>query len=134
MKFVTLVFKKLYLINMDEKVEILNSDDVVSFTEEDDGYNSRVYDIQKRFKISRLFEFGEFIDGISKLISLSTEAMELLTEGIQCRVMTTRQQGWRFGKIRLKIELQFIPDETFTEQNTNNFDSPLDEIRKISGL
>ena len=134
MKFVTLVFKKLYLINMDEKVEILNSDDVVSFTEEDDGYNSRVYDIQQRFKISRLFEFGEFIDGISKLISLSTEAMELLTEGIQCRVMTTRQQGWRFGKIRLKIELQFIPDETFTEQNTNNFDSPLDEIRKISGL
>ena len=134
MKFVTLVFKKLYLINMDEKVEILNSDDVVSFTEEDDGYNSRVYDIQQRFKISRLFEFGEFIDGISKLISLSTEAMELLTEGIQCRVMTTRQQGWRFGKIRLKIELQFIPDETLTEQNTNNFDSPLDEIRKISGL
>ena len=134
MKFVTLVFKKLYLINMDEKVEILNSDDVVSFTEEDDGYNSRVYDIQQRFKISRLFEFGEFIDGISKLISLSTEAMELLTEGIQCRVMTTRQQGWRFGKIRLKIELQFIPDEPFTEQNTDNFDSPLDEIRKISGL
>ena len=134
MKFVTLVFKKLYLINMDEKVEILNSDDVVSFTEEDDGYNSRVYDIQQRFKISRLFEFGEFIDGISKLISLSTEAMELLTEGIQCRVMTTRQQGWRIGKIRLKIELQFIPDEPLTEQNTNNFDSPLDEIRKISGL
>jgi hypothetical protein len=48
--------------------------------------------------------------------------------------MTTRQQGWRIGKIRLKIELQFIPDEPLTEQNTDNFDSPLDEIRKISGL
>ena len=112
----------------------MNSDDVVCFTEEDDGYNSPVYDIQQRFSIARLFEFGEFIDGISKVINLSTEAMELLTEGIQCRVMTTRQQGWRIGKIRLKIELQFIPDEPLTEQNTNNFDSPLDEIRKISGL
>jgi hypothetical protein len=118
---------------MNEKIEILNSDDVVCVTE-DDEYGSHVYNIEQRFQISRLFEFGEFIDGISKVISLSTEAMELLTEGIQCRVMTTRQQGWRFGKIRLKIELQFIPDEPLTEQNTDNFDSPLDEIRKISGL
>jgi len=119
---------------MNEKIEILNSDDVVCFTEEDDGYNSPVYDIQQRFKIARLFEFGEFIDGISKVISLSNEAMELLTEGIQCRVMTTRQQGWRFGKIRLKIELQFIPDEPLTAQNIDHFDSPLDEIRRISEL
>jgi hypothetical protein len=119
---------------MINKAENLNSDDVVCFSEEDDGYNSPVYDIQQRFKIARLFEFGEFIDGISKVISLSTEAMELLTEGIQCRVMTTRQQGWRFGKIRLKIELQFIPDEPLTEQNIDHFDSPLDEIRRISEL
>jgi hypothetical protein len=118
---------------MSNKAEILQSDDVVCFTE-DDKYGSPVYNIEQRFDIARLFEFGEFIDGISKVISLSTEAMELLTEGIQCRVMTTRQQGWRIGKIRLKIELQFIPDEPLTEQNTNNFDSPLDEIRKISGL
>ena len=118
---------------MNEKIEILNSDDVVCLTE-DDGYDSPVYKIEQRFQISRLFEFGEFIDGISKVISLSTEAMELLTEGIQCRVMTTRQQGWRFGKIRLKIELQFIPDEPPTEQNIDHFDSPLDEIRRISEL
>ena len=118
---------------MSNKAEILQSDDVVCLTE-DDEYGSHVYNIEQRFKIARLFEFGEFIDGISKVINLSTEAMELLTEGIQCRVMTTRQQGWRIGKIRLKIELQFIPDEPLTEQNTNNFDSPLDEIRKISGL
>jgi len=119
---------------MAEKVEVLDLEDVVCLTEEDDGYSSLVSAIKRRFEISRLFEFGEFIDGISKVISLSTEAMELLTEGIQCRVMTTRQQGWRFGKIRLKIELQFIPDEPLTAQNIDHFDSPLDEIRRISEL
>ena len=67
---------------MSSKAEILNSDDVVCLTE-DDGYDSPVYRIKQRFEISRLFEFGEFIDGISKVISLSTKAMELLTEGIQ---------------------------------------------------
>ncbi len=118
---------------MSSKAEILNSDDVVCLTE-DDGYDSPVYRIEQRFEISRLFEFGEFIDGISKVISLSTKAMELLTEGIQCRVMTTRQQGWRFGKIRLKIELQFIPDEPLTDQNIDHLESPLDEIRKTSEL
>ena len=118
---------------MSNKVENLNPDDVV-FLIDDDAFGSPVHNIEQRFQISRLFEFGEFIDGISKVINLSTEAMELLTEGIQCRVMTTRQQGWRFGKIRLKIELQFIPDEPLTEQNIDHFDSPLDEIRRISKL
>lgn len=118
---------------MSNKVEILNSDDVVCLTDNEE-YHQDLYYIKNRFGISRLFEFGEFINGISKVISLSTEAMELLTEGIQCRVMTTRQQGWRFGKIRLKIELQFIPDEPLTEQNIDHFDSPLDEIRRISEL
>ncbi len=119
---------------MSNKVEILNSDDVICFTEEDDKYNSPIYQIKQRFNIARLFEFGEFIDSISKVIGISTEAMELLAEGIRCRVMTTRQNGWRMGKIRLKIELQFIPDELKTEQSINSFDSPLDEIRKTTEL
>ncbi|NMF58067.1 KGK domain-containing protein [Pseudanabaena yagii] len=74
------------------------------------------------------------MDGISRVIGLSSEAIGLLKEGISCRVMTTQQTGWRFGKIRLKIELQFIPDESSTEETVENFDSPLDEIRKTAEL
>jgi hypothetical protein len=118
---------------MNNKEEILNSDDVVCFTE-DDGYGSPVYDIEQRFNIARLFEFGEFLDGISRLIGLSSESMKILTEGIPCRVMTTQQKGWRLGKIRLKLELQFIPDELLTEEIVGNFDSPLDEIRKSAEI
>jgi hypothetical protein len=118
---------------MNNKEEILNSDDVVCFTE-DDGYGSPVYDIEQRFNIARLFEFGEFLDGISRLIGLSSESMKILIEGIPCRVMTTQQKGWRLGKIRLKLELQFIPDEPITVEIIENFDSPLDEIRKATEL
>lgn len=136
MRFVILGSKivenlSLSLIVMSSKVENLNPDDVVCFTE-DDGFGSPIYNIEQRFGISKLFEFGECVNGISKLINLSTEATELLTEGIKCRVMTTRQQGWRFGKIRLKIELQFIPDEPLEDQNVAFLDNPLDEIRKTS--
>jgi hypothetical protein len=48
--------------------------------------------------------------------------------------MTTQQKGWRLGKIRLKLELQFIPDEPITVEIIENFDSPLDEIRKATEL
>jgi hypothetical protein len=119
---------------MNNKVENLNLDDVVCFTDKGDAYNSPIYDIKQQFSIGRLFEFGEFVDGISRLIGLSPESMEILTQGMPCRVMTTRQQGWRWGKIRLKIELQFIPDEPTTDNSSKSHDNPLDEIRRISEL
>lgn len=118
---------------MNNKVENLNSDDVVCFTD-DDGYKTPIYNIKKQFTIGRLFEFGEFMNAISRLIGLSNESMEILTQGMPCRVMTTRQQGWRWGKIRLKIELQFIPDESNTDNSSKSYDNPLDEIRRISEL
>ncbi|MDX2257247.1 MAG: KGK domain-containing protein [Pseudanabaenaceae cyanobacterium bins.39] len=119
---------------MDQKLESLNSDDVVCFTDEDDGYNTPIYNIKQRFSIGRLFEFSEFVEAISRMVGLSSESMEILTQGIPCRVMTTRQQGWRWGKIRLKIELQFIPDETIEDNIGKISDNPLDEIRRSSEL
>ena len=118
---------------MIEKIENLNLDDVVC-VDDNDGYNSPIDQIQSKFSIGRLFEFEEIVNAVSKIIGLSDEAMELFKEGIPCRVMTTQQKGWRLGKIRLKLELQFIPDESITEEIVEHFDSPLDEIRKASKL
>jgi hypothetical protein len=118
---------------MIEKIENLNSDDVVC-VDDNDGYNSPIDQIQRHFSIDRLFEFKEIVNAVSRIIGLSNEAMELFKEGIPCRVMTTQQKGWRLGKIRLKLELQFIPDESITEEIVEHFDSPLDEIRKASKL
>jgi hypothetical protein len=118
---------------MCEKIEDLNSDDVVCLTD-DKEYHDDLYYIKSKFSISRLFEFEEFMQGLLKVIGLSDEAMELFKEGLPCRVMTTQQKGWRLGKIRLKIELQFIPDKPPTEETVEHFESPLDEVRKTSEL
>lgn len=118
---------------MSDKTENLSLEDVISFTE-DEEYSICLSVIKSRFSISKTFEFNEFKKGISRLINLSDEFLKTFEEGIPCRVMTTQQQGWRLGKIRLKIELQFIPDESLTDQSIDDFDNPLDEIRKISGL
>jgi len=118
---------------MSYKTESLNSDDVVCLSG-DDKFGSPLAEIKNRFNISRIFEFEEIRNSIYRLLNLSTEAITELEQGTPCRVMTTRQTGWRFGKITLKIELQFIPDELSTEGIVEDFDSPLDEIRKTAEL
>jgi len=118
---------------MHDKTENLSLEDVISFTE-DEEYSICLSGIKSRFNISKTFEFNEFKKGISRLINLSDEFLKTFEEGIPCRVMTTQQKGWRLGKIRLKLELQFIPDEPPTEEIVENFGSPLDEIRKTAEL
>ncbi len=118
---------------MINKIETLSLDDVISFTEDEEN-SICISVIKSKFSISKTFEFNEFKKGILRLINLTDEFLKKFEEGIPCRVMTTRQTGWRLGKIRLKLELQFIPDELSTEEIVEDFDSPLDEIRKTSEL
>jgi hypothetical protein len=118
---------------MNNQVENLNPDDVVCLMG-DHKFDSPLSEIKNRFQIGRIFEFEEFTSSILTLLNLSAEAITELEQGTPCRVMTTRQQGWRWGKIRLKIELQFIPDELIIDDISKSHDSPLDEIRRISEL
>ena len=117
---------------MENKFEVLNSSDVICFTETPD-ITDKLHYIRNRFGISNIFEFAEFINGLDRLINLSAEQRELLEVGIPCRVMTTRQKGWQLGKIRLKLELQFVPDNLENlqseQESSIDFVSPLDEIR-----
>lgn len=118
---------------MSNKIENLSLDDVISFAE-DEEYSICLSVIKSKFNISKTFEFNEFKKGILRLISLTDEFLKKFEEGIPCRVMTTNQRGWRLGKIRLKIALQFIPDESSTEEIVENSDSSLDEIRRTVEL
>ena len=39
-----------------------------------------------------------------------------LSEGRECEMLSPNQD-WRKGKLRIKLELEFIPDEVETEEN-----------------
>jgi hypothetical protein len=47
-------------------------------------------------------------------------------EGKECEILQVGANGWTKGKIRLKISLEFIPDEP----EINKIESPLDDIRQ----
>lgn len=60
-------------------------------------------------------------------------------EGIDCEILRVGAQGWKKGKIKLKLNvtIQFCPDEPDVEETpenneseTNQPESPLDDLRR----
>jgi hypothetical protein len=116
---------------MPEKFELVQVDDVLSLEEEQDEETERlIEDILNTLEISALFRSDNFIDSLIEKTNFLDDAKPMVAEGIPCRMMTPRKQGWIKGKV--KLSLQFIPDENDDSEISVPFDNPLDEIRKTS--
>jgi hypothetical protein len=60
-----------------------------------------------------------------------------LAQGMECEILGTDGKGWKKGKVRIKISLEFQPDEPEIEATSENtgYESSLDEIRrKLDGI
>ena len=58
-------------------------------------------------------------------------------EGTNCEILKIGSKGWKTGKVRIKISLEFCPNESVNEEEYFNEklvhiqeDSPLDDIRQ----
>jgi hypothetical protein len=61
---------------------------------------------------------------------------ELLGEGVNCEVLRIGSNGWQKGKLRIKVSIEFCPDEPEVEETVANeeivpTESPLDDLRQI---
>jgi hypothetical protein len=52
---------------------------------------------------------------------------ELLGEGVDCEVLRIASKGWQKGKLRIKVSLEFHPDEPAISEP----ESPLDDLRQM---
>ncbi|AFY40707.1 KGK domain-containing protein [Nostoc sp. PCC 7107] len=56
-----------------------------------------------------------------------TNTQEFLDSGLECEILKIGAKAWESGKIRIKIAVEFIPDEPeITEP-----ESPLDDLRRL---
>ena len=57
--------------------------------------------------------------------------LALFTEGTDSEILTIASSGWKKGRFKLKMALEFIPDEPELpdESESTEYKSPLDEIR-----
>ena len=119
---------------MIEKSEFVQSDDVLSFEEEQDKeIVIFIEDIINTLEISTLFRSDSFINSLIDKVNFLDDVKPMIKEGIPCQMMTPRRQGWMKGKV--KLSLKFIPDEVNKTENPQTIlssESPLDEIRNTS--
>ncbi|MEG4588275.1 KGK domain-containing protein [Microcoleus sp. MOSTC5] len=81
---------------------------------------------------------GQFQTYLKNSISLLEKIKDVLfDEGIAGKVLRFGSQGWQKGKIRVKICVEFCPDEPEAEQTpekneseTPKPESPLDDLRR----
>ncbi|MBD1809343.1 hypothetical protein H6F98_28370 [Microcoleus sp. FACHB-SPT15] len=57
-------------------------------------------------------------------------------EGVNCEVLKIGSMGWQKGKVRLRVSLEFCPDEPEVEETAPSNEipqpeSPLDDIRQM---
>lgn len=111
-----------------------SDDDVVSLS-------SKLYRVEN-VKIS-LNKFLQSQDGQSasynlqqtfKKNGIETDAqmtLFLCTQGADSEILKVASNGWKKGKLKINVSLEFIPDEPEIQEKpeSSKYESPLDEIR-----
>lgn len=59
-------------------------------------------------------------------------------DGVNCEVLKIGAKGWKKGKVRIRVSLEFCPDEPDIQEAlesnqllSNQLESPLDDIRQM---
>ncbi len=61
-----------------------------------------------------------------KLDLYAKESFYWFKQGVDCRILKAGSNGWQKGKLKLKVTIEFIPDEP----EISDYESPLDDIRR----
>ncbi|GAX45119.1 hypothetical protein NIES4075_61400 [Tolypothrix sp. NIES-4075] len=96
------------------------------------------------FKVGRLRETIKraFRDSLQKALNdvltnaglkFYTHQKDWLGDGIDCEILKIGAKGWQKGKIKIRVSVEFCPDEPEIEEapEITEPESPLDDIRRM---
>ena len=58
-------------------------------------------------------------------IKIRHKGINWFDDGVDCKILKAGDNGWKKGKLKVKVSVEFIPDEPEIPE----YKSPLDEIR-----
>lgn len=112
---------------MENKFKSISSDDsVLSLSLEDKWFND-----YPMLTINQLTSKIKWT--LRKYYALDENRKEdWFSDGISCEVLELGTKNWQEGKIRLKLTVEFCPNQPENNENTVNDseESPLDDLRK----
>lgn len=101
----------------------LSNDDVVVMIADENFTKSRTSKVEDMME-----EIKDFLN------SSSLPCQEWLDDGVECEILQAQGGGWRKGKIKLSVYLEFIPDKPKVSQQNPSIalsqpGSPLDDLQ-----
>ncbi|MGA9380612.1 MAG: KGK domain-containing protein [Phormidium sp.] len=125
---------------MSEEFEILEPNEVVTILEEDDDY--LVVLSHNTFRAAEFVVRANkpFSEGIVRNRSgyPSDLSDKWFYTGIDCEILKPGAKNWQKGKVRIRVSLEFCPDEPEIEEESlsNQLgvdppESPLDDLRRM---
>lgn len=106
------------------KIEQCSENDALEFQSGAYRVGKIVDKIKQSFINDLVQQLGSSLQ--NKGISLQPFNADLYKNGIDCEILKVGAKGWQKGKVRLKVTLEFCPDEP----EENIAESPLDDIRQ----
>lgn len=128
-------------IKMDKEFTQLNTetehiDTVVSFSSSMFKVSEFIKFVKEAFQEKGLYVLQHKLGSRGGIPSIE-DPHKWCQQGIDCELLKPGTQGWKKGKIRIKISLEFSPDEPEINEisvnqqvNVNQPESPLDDIRR----
>lgn len=116
---------------MDEKFKPLENQEVLSVKED-----NKILLSQLMFTPGQLTAHMKFILGRHAGNRTNENIEKWLGEGVDCATLKFGAKGWQKGKVRIKISMEFCPDEPEIEETPATEEipqpeSPLDDLRQL---
>lgn len=119
--------------SLNDKPEFENG--VLSFSYSIFKIREFITEIEQAFKTHGL---NELINRLSSRGGIPVKNRDWYREGVDCELLKPGSEGWRKGKIRIKISLELCLDEpeiseipSSNKPETNQPESPLDDMRRM---
>jgi hypothetical protein len=115
----------------------IHEEDVVTFTDKHtfcisqfrDIIFASISDIQNKYTNSLKEQGFPIATGFYETVTSFRRKpdSEWFDSGAECKMLRLGEKGWKKGKIRIRVDVEFVPDN---EENSDEIDeSDLDEIR-----
>jgi hypothetical protein len=110
---------------MDDKFKPLEEQEVLSLKEAD-----KILLSQLMFTPSQLIAQIKFVLNRHAGNRTNENLERWLSEGVDCATLKFGSKGWQQGKVRIKLAIEFCPDEPEIAETTQP-ESPLDDLRQM---
>jgi hypothetical protein len=110
---------------MDEKFKPLEDEEVLLVEE-----NDKTLLPQLMFTPDQLIAHMKFILARHAGNRTNENIGKWLSEGVDCETLKFGEKGWQKGKVRIKVSVEFCPDEPEIEE-IPQAESPLDDLRQM---